>query len=44
MAILANSDGWIEKPATRIHRRAPLTLVPATMVTASRARPSAPMT
>ena len=33
MAILANSDGWIEKPATRTHRRAPLTLVPATMVT-----------
>ena len=43
MAILANSAGWIEKPPKRIHRRAPLTSVPATMVNASSAMPTAPM-
>ena len=43
MAILANSEGWMEKPATRIQSREPLTLVPATTVSASNARPSAPI-
>ena len=43
MASLANSEGWMEKPAKRIHRRDPLISVPSTMVATSRARPNAPM-
>ena len=43
MASLANSEGWMEKPATWIHRREPLICVPTAMVTTSSARPRAPM-
>ncbi len=43
MASLANSEGWIDMPKAWIHSLAPLTVVPATMVSTSSPRPTAPM-